>query len=293
MIERSVTRAAKSLFLTQSAVSASLRKLRLIFKDELFTRTSHGMNPTEKAVEISPVINEALNSISDLVVRVSQESDFLPLNAKETFRIGLTDDVECLLAKKIIQEIQKRSLAMNFIFLPTNSHFWNKLFTENDADLVICSNPKGMSSQFQSADLFSSSYSCIYDNEIHKFTHSIDFQSYVNAVHARVIFDGGRVGFLDEFFEAEGYKRNVKATFFDFSTAISSILGTDLIVTMPTYGAKIYAENNQKICVNPVPLHLAPSFAVQMIWNVEKIQDTRIHWLRKFILEITTEIRTS
>jgi len=293
MVERSVTRAAKSLFLTQSAVSASLRKLRLIFKDELFIRTSHGMNPTEKAVEISPIINEALNNISDLIIRVTQENDFSPLSAKETFRIGLTDDVECLLAKKIINETKRKSLAMNFVFLPTNSHFWLKLFSENDVDLVICSNPKGMNSQFHCADLFSSSYSCVYDNAIHQLDQPMSFERYVNTPHARVIFDGGRVGFLDEFFEAEGYKRKVKATFFNFSAAINSIIGTDLIVTMPTYCANVFAENNNRICVNPVPLHLAPSFTVQMIWNVEKIQDARIQWLRSFILEITTEIRTN
>lgn len=292
MIERSVTRAAKSLFLTQSAVSASLRKLRVIFQDELFIRTSHGMNPTDKAVEISPIINEALKSISDLIIRVTQENDFSPESTKETFRIGLTDDVECLLAQKIISEAQKRSLAVNFVFLQTNSHFWLKRFTEDDADLVICSNPKSMSSQYQAADLFSSSYSCVYDNDVYQLKQAMHFEGYVYAPHARVIFDGGRVGFLDEFFEAEGYKRKVKATFFNFSTAINSIIGTDLIVTMPTYGAELFAENNSKIRVNPVPLHLAPSFTVQMIWNVENKQDSRIQWLRNFILEITTDIRT-
>lgn len=292
MIERNVTRAAKSLFLTQSAVSASLRKLRLIFNDELFIRTSHGMNPTEKAVEISPIINEALSSISNLIIQATQENSFSPLSAKETFRIGLTDDVECLLAQRIICEAERRSLAINFVFLPTNSHFWLKLFAENDTDLVICSNPKGMNAQYQSADLFSSSYSCVYDNDIYQLANKMSFECYVNAPHARVIFDGGRVGFLDEFFEAEGYKRKVKATFFNFSTAINSIIGTDLIVTMPTYGAALFSGNNRKIHVNPVPLHLAPSFTVQMIWNVEQKQEDRIQWLRNFILEITTEIRT-
>ena len=51
MNERSVTKAANALFLTQGAVSASLRKLRVVFNDELFTRGSHGMTPELRSLE--------------------------------------------------------------------------------------------------------------------------------------------------------------------------------------------------------------------------------------------------
>jgi DNA-binding transcriptional LysR family regulator len=49
MRERSVSRAAARLFLSQPAVSASLNRLREVFDDPLFTRTGHGVTPTPRA----------------------------------------------------------------------------------------------------------------------------------------------------------------------------------------------------------------------------------------------------
>ena len=154
MRERSVTRAAKSLFLTQSAVSASLKKLRVLLQDELFVRTSHGIAPTVKAVRIAPVIKEAINSISSVLDETAVDESY---RAKEgdVFKIGLSDELECLMIKKLLAV--SADLPISFAFYPTNSHFWHKALHDEGLDLVIVSNPKNMSSQHQSHVLFASS----------------------------------------------------------------------------------------------------------------------------------------
>ena len=290
MRERSVTRAAKSLFLTQSAVSASLKKLRVLLQDELFVRTSHGIAPTVKAVRIAPVIKEAINSISSVLDETAVDESY---RAKEgdVFKIGLSDELECLMIKKLLAV--SADLPISFAFYPTNSHFWHKALHDEGLDLVIVSNPKNMSSQHQSHVLFASSYSCVFDNHIHRLTHKITFEEYVNKLHGRVVFDGGRAGFLDEYFEAEGYKRQVKATFFNYSTAVNAIIGSPLLLTMPTYAAHTYAENNVKLAVHPVPLILAPSFVVGAIWDIKKQTDLRNLWLRDLVVNVTAETRTN
>ncbi|HWE45106.1 MAG TPA: LysR family transcriptional regulator [Caulobacteraceae bacterium] len=58
--ERSVTRAGARLGMTQSAVSHALNRLRHALDDELFVRTSDGMRPTARAVEIGPAVRAAL-----------------------------------------------------------------------------------------------------------------------------------------------------------------------------------------------------------------------------------------
>ena len=54
--ERNVTRAASHLSLSQPAMSNGLGRLRNLFDDPLFIRTSDGMTPTERALELQPVI---------------------------------------------------------------------------------------------------------------------------------------------------------------------------------------------------------------------------------------------
>jgi len=63
--ERSVTRAANRLNLTQSAVSHALARLRATFGDRLFTRGPGGLLPTARAVELAPRVHDILVSIRD------------------------------------------------------------------------------------------------------------------------------------------------------------------------------------------------------------------------------------
>ena len=58
--ERNVTQAANQLSLSQPAMSNGLRRLRELFDDPLLVRTSEGMTPTERALELEPVVREVL-----------------------------------------------------------------------------------------------------------------------------------------------------------------------------------------------------------------------------------------
>jgi len=59
--ESSASRAALRLGVTQSAISAALRRLREVYGDQLFVRTGRGLAPTLRANQLKPVISEALD----------------------------------------------------------------------------------------------------------------------------------------------------------------------------------------------------------------------------------------
>ena len=59
--ETSASRAALRLGVTQSAVSAALRRLRDVYDDQLFIRTGRGLAPTLRANQLKPVVTDALN----------------------------------------------------------------------------------------------------------------------------------------------------------------------------------------------------------------------------------------
>ena len=65
--ERSVTKAADQLGITQPAMSNSLRRLREWFNDPLLIRTSEGMTPTERALELQPLIRSTLASLEKAI----------------------------------------------------------------------------------------------------------------------------------------------------------------------------------------------------------------------------------
>ena len=62
--ERSATRAGERLGLSQSAVSHALNRLRHALNDELFVRSSDGLEPTPRALQIGPRCGRACCSCS-------------------------------------------------------------------------------------------------------------------------------------------------------------------------------------------------------------------------------------
>lgn len=65
--ERNVTRAAERLFITQSAMSKALGRLRELFDDPLFTRSAAGMIPTPRAEALSAQLPALLERLQQLI----------------------------------------------------------------------------------------------------------------------------------------------------------------------------------------------------------------------------------
>ncbi len=101
--EGSVTKAANQLSITQPAMSNGLRRLRDLFKDPLLVRTSDGMTPTKRALELKPVIRDVL---SKLETTIQPETDFNPLKSERTFRIMASDYAESTLVPELVKRLR-------------------------------------------------------------------------------------------------------------------------------------------------------------------------------------------
>ncbi|PLW68785.1 LysR family transcriptional regulator [Pseudohalioglobus lutimaris] len=65
--ERSVSRAAERLYITQSAMSKTLGRLRELFDDQLFVRRGSGMVPTPRAEQIEASLPDVLQAVQAMV----------------------------------------------------------------------------------------------------------------------------------------------------------------------------------------------------------------------------------
>jgi LysR family nod box-dependent transcriptional activator len=94
---KNVTHAANKLHLTQSAVSASLKRLREIFDDDLLVMRGREMVLTDKAAKLIPVIEHLLSSVES----VFNEQTFDPATSTRRFRIVTADYVSALLLSEV------------------------------------------------------------------------------------------------------------------------------------------------------------------------------------------------
>jgi LysR family transcriptional activator of mexEF-oprN operon len=287
MIERSVTRAATILNITQGAVSSALKRLREQFDDELFLRSTAGMVPTRRALELAPKVMEALCAVSALT---GKQLQLTAETSHRVFNIALSDDIESYLSPKLVGETSARSLGVSFAFHQTNSSLWKTALSDPGMDLVLCSEPKEMSSQYSSQVLFSSSYSCLYDGPRLNLKSPLTREEYLSHGHVRISFDGRR-GFVDDLLESEGITRRAMASFTHFSGALPILTYGEVIATLPTFAAYVYARI-ARLTVSPVPIHV-PSFRIFMVWTMQKNDDIHNKWLRNFILDNTQELQLS
>ena len=86
--ERSVSRAAETLGLSQPAVSQGLGRLRLVMKDALFTRAARGVAPTPNADTLAHAVQQALHLVNEALQNADR---FDPASGRRTFRIHMSD----------------------------------------------------------------------------------------------------------------------------------------------------------------------------------------------------------
>src|SRR6185437_11089710 len=86
--ERSLTRAAKALDVTQRALSKTLARLRRLFDDPLFVRVSHRMEPTPKALALAKPVARVLEQMRALR---NDHAVFDPQKSSRTFQFCVVD----------------------------------------------------------------------------------------------------------------------------------------------------------------------------------------------------------
>jgi LysR family transcriptional regulator, mexEF-oprN operon transcriptional activator len=132
--EGGATRAAIRLEMTQSAVSAALRRLREVYSDTLFVRTGRGLTPTSRARELKPVISDALDKCRESLVVASPDATSFHGRAVS---IGLSNDFELAVGRKIIDSLERGAPGLRIIFRQTHSQIVCDALANEDMDLAV------------------------------------------------------------------------------------------------------------------------------------------------------------
>jgi len=103
---RRVSRVAETLGVTQPAISNSLARLRKLFNDELFIRTSRGMLPTPMAIELAEPVAAALDALHGVFNR---QLAFDPATSQRAFQIAMTDIGEVHFLPRLMHALGERA----------------------------------------------------------------------------------------------------------------------------------------------------------------------------------------
>ena len=155
--ERSVTRAAQRLNLTQPAVSYALARLRERFDDPLFVRTATGMQPTPIAFALAGPIERGMNSFAEAV---SLRQRFDPATSTRRFRLSMSDIGEMVFLPLLMERVHALAPRLQVEVLEIPLEQLPQALKDGEVDLAI-GNLAGLGRHTRHADLFSERYACM------------------------------------------------------------------------------------------------------------------------------------
>ncbi|WP_349742684.1 LysR family transcriptional regulator [Roseateles cavernae] len=284
MEERSVTRAAERLGITQPALSNALTRLRALLLDPLFTRERYGMQPTPKALELAPVIAAALVNL-DVVILGQQEFD--PAKAKLLLTIAPNSYVEFVLVPAIVARLRERAPGISLRLTPYGADLAETGVISGSTALVlgrITDPPDNLVVQ----QLMDDGLSCIVRADHPQVDQKISRKQYEQLRHVNMLPPGRlRVG-LFQALERQGLRREVAVSVTHFLAIPEVIAVTDYCATLPNLICRRLVHD-ARLKILPTPADLG-RFPVQMAWHVRYRQDAAHRWLRALIAEVASEV---
>jgi DNA-binding transcriptional LysR family regulator len=109
---RRTTAVAEELGLSQSAVSHALTRLRDLFGDPLFIRRPHGLEPTRRALELSPRIDALIDLAGSTLER---EGAFDPALSARRFIVSAPEFVTALIGAELVRAFRKSAPRASFV----------------------------------------------------------------------------------------------------------------------------------------------------------------------------------
>ena len=279
MTERSITRAAHRLSMTQPAVSNAVSRMRVAWKDELFVKDGRNIQPTLHAQNLWNKVREPLISLTEAV----DAKSFNPATAKRTFRIAVPDLVVDMAWAELRCTIEHEAPGVNIHAVPYTIVNTNQVLEDAEVDMVI-GNTGLISNTFRAEYLFSPTYICIMNHDHPLAKADLNLEEFAAADHLLVSLSGDITGYTDQVLMQHGLSRRVAVTVNHFSSAANLIKRSDLICVIPisAVAQEIIAGD---IAATKPPLELMPQ-QVSTIWHKRQDRDQGLIWLRAHLKRI-------
>jgi len=282
---QSVSAAADKMFMSQSAMSNALTRLRTYFDDPLLVQVGKRMEITPRAEAMKPAIRDILVRIE---ATIDTQPEFDPTVSTRNFNILVSDYTLRVLVPLVVAEMDKQGARVGLNFLAQQDSPYLML-ERGDADLLIT--PDVFTSvNHPSTLLFEDKYIVLACGKGPFSETEITVENYQTIPHVTMVPQSSD-GLPAETYilEKAGMTRNVEVKTYSFSALPHLLPGTGRIATVHAHLARIEMRSNDLV-MHPLPFE-APPFRQMMQWHSYRDHDPGILWL-KGIFERAAEILT-
>ncbi|MCS6995603.1 MAG: LysR family transcriptional regulator [Casimicrobiaceae bacterium] len=283
LTERSVSRAADRLGISQPAVSASLKRLRELTGDDLIVRTRSGMTPTERALSLIEPLRQVLEGV-DRIFDLAER--FEAAASTRTFGVGAPDYFDAFFLSRLSAELRRQApqarLTIRALSLDVD---FERLLEEGELDVVIGNWPHPPP-YLRTSPLFDDEVVCLLAQSHPLAKKSVlTGEDYLAAKHlAPVPYAGGVRGAIDEHLYRLGLRRDIRMALPYFHVAPYVVAQSDLIFTTGRRFAEPFTRL-LPLVLRRAPLEFPPLRFYQL-WHERTHHSAAARWLRALIAEV-------
>ena len=288
--EENVSRAAQRMQVTQSAMSKMLAKLKEVFNEELFIRTSHGVQPTDKALALKAPLNDALDKLGSLLTPIK----FKPALCTRTFRISMLENAANRVIPGLLSNLSRIAPHVKIQLKPWGRESFDQLA---DGQLDLAFNVVEVSrANFYQLKLVDIQV-CAVVRKKHPLAQkrSISLDDFLSYSFIKVIIPE----FNDhhqrdqQILAALGRERKIVFETHNPSCALQSLEHTNYIM-LGAKGPANAVYDQMGLTTIDVPKELAtPKFSMKFIWHQRQNLPAEQVWFRKLVMsELANSMKT-
>jgi DNA-binding transcriptional LysR family regulator len=279
--ERSVSAAARRLSMSQPAVSVALNKLRRALGDPLFVRTSHGMEPTPRALTL---ITPTRDILQRLQTDVLASAEFNPATTTRNFTIALSDIGEMTFLPKVLERFRRDAPSASVTSVSMSPLELNAALENGEVDLAVGYFPDLKNRNLFQQRLFSHDVICLLRADHPIRSRQISMAQFLQLGHAVIKAEGRSQELFEQLLIRKKIERRIVLSTPHFMSIPFLIASSDLVVTVPRAVGESFARFANIRLVEP-PLDI-PSFDLRQHWHRKYNKDGANGWLRAILADM-------
>ena len=275
--ERSVTRAAHRLGITQSSMSHRLARLRGVLGDALFVRVGATLLPTPRALAIAAPLADALRALS---AAVAVPPNFDP--ARTSFRASIVmPDLLGALAPELVAQVSSLAPGASLRFVGVSGELSSML---SGSELSLALVPARFAAEHMQSRALGELHFGVAGRRGHPaLSRRLSLEHWLAQRHVVVDVGVESSNVIDEELARRGLERRVGLVVPSFLAGLLSLTRSNLLMNVPIPLVDDAAKQlGLRIREAPLPL---PRLRFSLVWHPRFQHDPAHLWLRQQVLE--------
>ncbi|GDY28228.1 transcriptional regulator [Agarivorans sp. Toyoura001] len=275
--------ASEKLHISQQAISAKLKKMRVLLGDRLFVAEGHGVVPTPYAKHIQPYIESVLSNLNAIPVASQIDHRDLP----RAVVVSATDYAQQVLVKELAIRLKLYSPNTKMLIMNVEFNSLNKKMSQGEIDLVFTTSayvPEGLNLE----RLLTEKYCCVAAKPLESERGHLSLKELVE--HEFVVTNpasSSLLGSADAWFQQQGLQRKVAVSAPSFYLAKQLIKSSDLVGFIPS---RLLPEDG----LYAIPLvKYPPGYELVAAFHPSVANDPLIQWLIEQVKLIAKELASA